>query len=80
MKIVKLINGKYALRKFFWNGLSYKYADLNDLRNNIRIFWWLAKNIRNQADTIEEIEHAVQNYTYKKPKEEKVIKKVKFPK
>lgn len=78
MKIVKLKNGKYALRKYSLIHLGYLYADLDDMKEIQEIHWWSVKNNYVAADTLEEIEELIKNY--KLPPQETVIKKVKFPK
>jgi hypothetical protein len=79
MKIVKLKNGKYALRKWSFLYFGYHYADKSDLLSNNELFWWSGE-IGNyfEFDSLDELESAIANYTYQPPVE--VIKKVKFGK
>jgi hypothetical protein len=75
LEVIKLSDGKYAIRKGWW---TYEYADINDIESNSPIYWWGSLHNSSQFSTsnIQELLDFIEkNKKTKKPtlKVERVI-------
>ncbi len=76
-KIVKLKNGRFAVRKWFCI-FGYQYADIDDLKNERKIYWWTNETCYSEFSTenLDTLEKIVEKYTVPPEAREIVLRKI----